>query len=95
MKLNTLLWDANLIDGDGNIQYHKNIEIADSVIVAINNYEEGAALPEAEESICCRDFVITPGFVNMHAHAAISRELLRMCPRMHGSMRESGRTRAR
>lgn len=72
MKLNTLLWDANLIDGDGNIQYHKNIEIADSVIVAINNYEEGAALPEAEESICCRDFVITPGFVNMHAHAAMN-----------------------
>ena len=27
MKVNTLLWDANLIDGAGNLQNHKNIEI--------------------------------------------------------------------
>lgn len=71
-KLDTLLWDASLIDGNGNVQSHKNIEIAGGVITAVNDYEEGAVLPEAEESICCKDFVITPGFVNMHSHAAMN-----------------------
>lgn len=71
-KLDTLLWNASLIDGDGNVVSHKNIEIVDGVIAAINDYVDGAALPEAEESICCKDYVVTPGFVNMHAHAAMN-----------------------
>lgn len=71
-KISTLLWDANLIDGEGKLQNHKNIEIADGVIAAITDYVEGMALPEAEEAICCKDFVITPGFVNLHAHAGMN-----------------------
>lgn len=71
-KLDTLLWDASLIDEDGNVQNHRNIGIADGVIAAVSNYEEGSVLPDAEESICCRDYVITPGFVNMHSHVAMN-----------------------
>lgn len=70
--INTLLWDASYIDTDGNLQNHKNIEITDGVITAINDYVDGMALPEAEESICCNEFMVTPGFVNMHAHAAMN-----------------------
>jgi hypothetical protein len=42
------------------------------VITAISDYAEGAPLPEAEEKICCKDYIVTPGFVNMHAHAAMN-----------------------
>ena len=71
-KADVLLWDACLIDSDGNVQSHKNIVISDGSIAAVEDYREGACLPEAEESICCRDFVITPGLVNMHSHAAMN-----------------------
>ncbi|MBQ6834745.1 MAG: amidohydrolase family protein [Lachnospiraceae bacterium] len=71
-KLSLLLWDANLIDAEGNMQSHKNIEIENGTITAITEYADGMTLPNAEESICCKDFVVTPGFVNMHAHAAMN-----------------------
>ena len=71
-KLSLLLWDANLIDAEGNMQSHKNIEIENGMITAITEYTDGMTLPNAEESICCKDFVVTPGFVNMHAHAAMN-----------------------
>ncbi len=71
-KVDTLLWDASYIDVDGNIQNHKNIEIVDGKISEINEYTDGMTLPEATESICCKDFVITPGFVNLHSHAAMN-----------------------
>ena len=69
---NTLLWTAGYIDAEGKLQTHKNIEIKDGVITAISDYAEGAPLPEAEETICCKDYIVTPGFVNMHAHAAMN-----------------------
>jgi len=69
---NTLLWNAGYIDKEGSLQTHKNIEITDGVISAIYDYDEGMALPEADETICCKDFIVTPGFVNMHAHAAMN-----------------------
>ncbi|MBQ2106306.1 MAG: amidohydrolase family protein, partial [Lachnospiraceae bacterium] len=69
---NTLLWNAGYIDAEGKLQTHKNIEIKDGVITAISDYAEGAPLPEAEETICCKDYIVTPGFVNMHAHAAMN-----------------------
>ena len=69
---NTLLWNAGYIDAEGKLQTHKNIEIKDGVITAISDYAEGAPLPEAEEQICCKDYIVTPGFVNMHAHAAMN-----------------------
>lgn len=71
-KVNTLLWDASLIDEEGKLQNHKNIEITDGLITAVSDYAADAALPEAEESICCSGYVVTPGFVNMHAHAAMN-----------------------
>lgn len=71
-RLDTLLWDASLIDGEGNVQNHRNIGIADGVIVSVTDYRPEAALPEAGESICCSSYVITPGLVNMHAHAAMN-----------------------
>lgn len=71
-RADTLLWNATLIDGDGCAQNHKNIEITDGVITSVTDYVEGAALPEAKESICCKDYLVTPGFVNMHSHAAMN-----------------------
>lgn len=71
-KVDTLLWDATLIDGEGSVQSHKNIEITNGVISAVTDFIEGAVLPEANESICCKDYVITPSFVNMHSHAAMN-----------------------
>lgn len=71
-KLQVLLWDAGFVDADGTLQTHKNIEIQDGVIKAVTDYSPDAKLPEAEESICCSDYVVTPGFVNMHAHAAMN-----------------------
>ena len=70
--VSTLLWNASYIDAEGKLQNHKNIEITDGVITAITDYTEGMVLPEAKESICCSDYVVTPGFVNMHAHAAMN-----------------------
>lgn len=69
---NILLWNASYIDAEGKLQNHKNIEITDGVIRSIIDYTEGMVLPEAEENICCKDFVVTPGFVNLHAHAAMN-----------------------
>lgn len=71
-KANTLLWNAGYIDAEGKLQTHKNIAIKDGMIAEISDYKEGAQLPEAEEHICCKDYIVTPGFVNMHAHAAMN-----------------------
>ena len=71
-KANTLLWTAGYIDAEGKLQTHKNIAIKDGMIAEISDYKEGAQLPEAEEHICCKDYIVTPGFVNMHAHAAMN-----------------------
>ena len=70
--IHTLLWNANYIDAEGQLQNHKNIEITDGVITAISDYVDGMILPEANEAIECKDFVVTPGLVNMHAHAAMN-----------------------
>lgn len=70
--MNTLLWDAGLIHADGTVENHKNIEITDGVISAVSDYSEEEALPEAEEAVCCRGLFITPGLVNLHAHAAMN-----------------------
>lgn len=71
-KFDTLLWDASLIDGEGKVQSHKNIGILDGIITSIADYQPNTALPKAVEAICCRDYVITPGLVNMHSHAAMN-----------------------
>lgn len=71
-KPDILLWDASLVDADGIVQNHRNIEISDGIITGVEDYEAGAASPEAGEAVCCRDYVITPGLVNMHAHAAMN-----------------------
>lgn len=70
--IDTLLWDAALIDDKGNVFHHKNIEITNGAITSISDYQEGMELADAGESICCSDLFVTPGFVNMHSHAAMN-----------------------
>lgn len=71
-KLDTLLWDANVVDENGNVQNHKNIAVRGGSIVSVTDFRSGDSLPEAAEAICCSDYVITPGLVNMHAHGAMN-----------------------
>lgn len=70
--INTLLKNAAVIDEAGNILEHKNIEITEGIITSVYNFQPDKPLPDAEEIIDCSDYVITPGFVNMHSHAAMN-----------------------
>ena len=70
--IHTLLWNANYIDAEGQLQNHKNLEITDGVITAISVYVDGMILPEANETIECKDFVVTPGFTTLAISASVA-----------------------
>lgn len=67
-KWDMLLRDCNIIDEKGNTKSGSNIYILNGKINKISEeYEEGA-----KEVVDCKNYYVTPGFVNLHTHVPMN-----------------------
>lgn len=70
-----ILQNASILHADGRFEKKRNIHIEGGKICKImleSEEKQLAALEETEEIIDCSHYVISPGLINMHTHAAMN-----------------------
>ncbi|MBL8271142.1 amidohydrolase family protein, partial [Steroidobacter sp.] len=61
-----LIRGGEIVDGSGSPRYRADIAIKGDEIVAIGRFDDA----KADRIIDARNKVVTPGFIDMHAHIA-------------------------
>lgn len=70
--IKTLLKNATIINNDCSLTEKKDIYIENGKIKQIVNVDFGEKVGNEYEIIDCSDYYITPSFVNLHCHSAMS-----------------------
>ncbi|WP_203590525.1 D-aminoacylase [Streptomyces sp. SID13031] len=67
--IDLLITGATVIDGTGTAGFRADVAVNGGRIVAVGNYLPGSDVLRAERTINADGLVVTPGFIDMHAHS--------------------------
>src|SRR5690625_1903934 len=68
MDFDTIIKNGTIIDGSGLPQYDADIGLRDGNIARIGNLEDYSA----ETEVDAEGLFVTPGFIDLHSHAAVA-----------------------
>jgi len=68
----TLLRNATIINNDCSLDRNRDIYIEDGKISRIVNSRDNALISDDYDIVDCSEYYVSPSFVNLHSHAAMS-----------------------